>query len=109
MAHSQAQVGDGTGAVLLHQDVLGLQVPVSDSRLSCANASAFNANSPPEHTPARLGSKDDHFGTSGSEDTDVLCPRSAVLCRVVTTIALCLHFKQRLNFFRRRCAIFCHR
>lgn len=41
MAHSQAQVGDGAGAVLLHQDVLGLQIPVSDAGLSCANASVF--------------------------------------------------------------------
>lgn len=30
----QSQVGDGTAAVLLHQDVLGLEVPVGDAGLS---------------------------------------------------------------------------
>lgn len=30
----QAQVSDGTRAILLHQDVLGLQVSVSDPRFS---------------------------------------------------------------------------
>lgn len=34
VADSQAQVSDGAGAVLLHQDVLGLQIPVSDARFS---------------------------------------------------------------------------
>lgn len=34
MTDSQAQVCDGTGAVLLHQDVLGLQVSVGDAWLS---------------------------------------------------------------------------
>lgn len=32
---SQAQVSDGTGAVLLHEDVLGLQVSVGDAWFSC--------------------------------------------------------------------------
>lgn len=31
---SQSQVGDGTAAVLLHQDVLGLEVPVGNAGLS---------------------------------------------------------------------------
>lgn len=34
MTDSQAQVGNGTGAVLLHQDVLGLQVSMGDAWLS---------------------------------------------------------------------------
>ena len=34
VADGQAQVGDAARPVLLDQDVLGLQVPVGDSRLS---------------------------------------------------------------------------
>ena len=34
MADGQAQVGDAARPVLLDQDVLGLQVPVGDGRLS---------------------------------------------------------------------------
>ena len=34
VAHCQAQVSDAAGAVLLHQNVLGLQVPVSNGRLA---------------------------------------------------------------------------
>lgn len=37
MTDSQAQVSNGTGAVLLHEDVFGLQVSVSDTWLSCPN------------------------------------------------------------------------
>lgn len=37
MTDSQAQVSDGTGTVLLHEDVLGLQVSVSDAWLSYTN------------------------------------------------------------------------
>lgn len=47
MADGQAQVGDGAGAVLLHQDVLGLQVPVSDAGLSCANRRRFQESGAP--------------------------------------------------------------
>ncbi len=35
VAHGQTQVCNAARAVLLHQDVLGLQIPVSDSRLTC--------------------------------------------------------------------------
>lgn len=35
MAHSQAQVRNTAGSVLLHQNVLGLQVPVSDGWFTC--------------------------------------------------------------------------
>lgn len=35
MTDSQAQVSNGTGAVLLHEDVFGLQVSVGDAWLSC--------------------------------------------------------------------------
>lgn len=34
---SQAKVSDGTRAILLHQDVLGFQVSVSNARLSYEN------------------------------------------------------------------------
>lgn len=34
--HRQAQVGDGTGLVPLHQDVLGFQVSVRDRWLPCS-------------------------------------------------------------------------
>ena len=33
--HGQTQVSDGRRAALLHQDVLGLDVPVGDGRLPC--------------------------------------------------------------------------
>lgn len=35
MTDGQAQVSDGTRAVLLHKDVLGLEVSVGDAWLSC--------------------------------------------------------------------------
>lgn len=38
--HGQPQVGDGTGLIPLHQDVLGFQVPVSDRRLPCERETA---------------------------------------------------------------------
>lgn len=34
VAHSEPQVSNGTRAILLHQDVLGFQVSVSNPRLS---------------------------------------------------------------------------
>lgn len=35
VADGQAEVSDGTHAVLLHQDIFRLEVPVSDARLTC--------------------------------------------------------------------------
>ncbi len=32
--HSQAQISDATGAILLHEDVFALQVSVSDGRFA---------------------------------------------------------------------------
>lgn len=36
VTHCQTQVSDAAGAVLLHQDVLGLQVSVGDGGFSCS-------------------------------------------------------------------------
>lgn len=36
MAHGQTEVCDAASAVLLHQDVLGFQISVSDSWFACS-------------------------------------------------------------------------
>lgn len=45
MTDGKSQVGDGTAAVLLHQDVLGLEVPVGDAWLSWGGGDAARSES----------------------------------------------------------------
>lgn len=37
----QAEIGNSTRAVFLHQNVLGLEIPVSDARLTCRKTSPY--------------------------------------------------------------------